>query len=77
MSMSKMASSDDYHAIIHADQIPLPCKEHGIKVTENVCNSVFQGYSFSPLSEKTVYADNAVTASSSNTAIESGECSSE
>lgn len=75
MPMRKIASTDDYQAIIHVDQIPPPGVKHQIEVMGNSGNSVLQGYLISPPSEKTVSEDNAVAASSSRTVIETEECS--
>lgn len=74
-SMEIIVNTDDYHTIIKSDQIKAPGVEYYVQAMDNAGNTVLHGYSFSPLSVKTVSSDTTVARSSSNTAIEAEDSS--
>ena len=75
-SMDNIANTDDYHATVNADQIKAPGLEYYIQAMDNAGNTLLHGYSFSPLSVKTVADDTAVASSNSGTAYFEAEESS-
>ena len=66
--MVSIAKTNDYRTTVSADQIKAPGLEYYVQATDNAGNTLLHGYSFSPLSVKTVASDNAVTGANSSTA---------
>jgi hypothetical protein len=75
MTMENIANTDDYHATITSDQIKAPGVEYYIQAMDNAGNTLLHGYSFSPLSVKTIGGDTALADASTATAIEAEESS--
>lgn len=69
LSMNNIVNTDDYHATISSDQIKAPGVEYYIQAMDDAGNTLLHGYSFSPLSVKTVSGDTAIAAASGDTAI--------
>lgn len=69
MAMANISNTDEYQAAITSDQIKAPGVEYYVQAMDNAGNTLLHGYSFSPLSVKTVPADTAVAASSNDTTI--------
>ncbi len=68
-AMDNIVNKDDYHTTVDADQIKAPGLEYYIQAMDNAGNTLLHGYSFSPLSVKTVSGsdDTAVANSNSST----------
>ena len=75
-TMDKIANTDDYHTTINSEFIKAPGFEYYVQAMDNAGNTVLYGYSFSPLSVKTVSDGTAVaTSSTSSTVTETEESS--
>jgi hypothetical protein len=76
-NMDNIVNTDDYHVTINADQIKTPGLEYYVQAMDDAGNTLLHGYSFSPLSVKTVTDDTAIASSNSSTAVfEAAESSS-
>jgi len=64
--MSAKPGSDNYEVIINADDIPEPGIEYYIQAMDTAGNTLLHGYSFSPLSVKTV-SDSTLATNSGKT----------
>lgn len=73
MSMENIVNTDDYHATIKFDQIKAPGVEYYVQAMDNAGNTLLHGYSFSPLSVKTINGDAATVASGDTAAILASE----
>ena len=74
-TMDNIVNTDDYHATFNSDQIKAPGLEYYIQAMDHAGNTLLHGYSFSPLSVRTVSGDTTVASSSGDTAIEAEESS--
>jgi len=68
-TMQNIKGSDDYTATISPKQIKPPGIEYYVQALDNAGNSLLHGYSFSPLSVKTVAGSAAVVATTSTDKI--------
>ena len=74
-TMNNIAKTNDYQVGISSDKIKDPGIEYYIQAMDNAGNTLLHGYSFSPLSVKTVSTDTAVATSSNGIATEAEESS--
>jgi len=65
-NMQNIAKTDDYSATIKSDKIKPPGVEYYVQAMDHAGNTLLHGYSFSPLSVKTVSAGAVVAASDSS-----------
>lgn len=71
-NMQNISGTDDYSATIKSNKITPPGVEYYVQAMDHAGNTLLHGYSFSPLSVKTVGVG-AVVASSSNESQEPSE----
>ncbi len=67
-TMKNIAGSDDYLVVINSAEIRPPGIEYYIQAMDNAGNTLLHGYSFSPLSVKTVSDSSVVAANQSDAA---------
>jgi hypothetical protein len=75
-TMERIPETDEFQTKISTDLISPPGVEYYIQAMDYAGNTVLYGYSFSPLSVKTVSGDTAVATSSSSADIKPEESSS-
>lgn len=66
-NMQKINATDDYQATIKSENIKPPGIEYYVQAMDHAGNTLLHGYSFSPLSVKTVDAASVAVAASANT----------